>query len=90
MITLNETTATLEAVGDLKEGWFLELTCSEQAVLPFREITNDRLLCQFKQTSYSVSALKGTFKKTPDSNFQIRPDQGKLVLDFSHRPTEKD
>lgn len=90
ILTLNETTATLEAAGEVKEVWLLELSSYEKAVLPFREIQPDRLSCVFKDTPYSISALHGTFANAPKSNFQIDPDQGKIVLDFSRLPPAKE
>lgn len=90
VLTLNETTATLEAIGDVKEGWFLELRSSEKAVLPFRDIKSEKLSCLFKETPYSVSAIQGTFTTATESNFRIQPDQGKIVLDFSRPPAAKE
>ncbi len=89
ILTFNETSATLDAVGGAKEGWFLELSSSGKAVLPFREVTPKKLSCRFKNAPYSVSALQGTFTNDPDSGLRVMPDHGKIVLDFSRLPSVK-
>ena len=90
ILTFNETSATLDAVGDVKEGWHLELSSAQKAVLPFREVTPKKLACLFKDAPYFVSALQGTFTTNPDSRLRILPDHGKIVLDFACLPGGND
>lgn len=82
VMTFNETTVTLEAVGELRNDWLLELTHAEAAELPFRAIQPERLDCVFKGTAYSVLALQGAFTNQPGTGFQILPEDGKIVLDL--------
>lgn len=90
ILTFNETSVTLDAAGGVKEGWHLELSSAEKAVLPFREITPKRLSCLFKEAPYFVSALQGTFTNAPGSSLRILPDHGKIVLDFARTQAGKD
>jgi hypothetical protein len=90
VMTFNETTVTLEAVGDLKDNWLLELTHSDAAALPFRAIQPDRLDCVFKGTAYSVLALQGKFTNKPESPLQILPEQGTIRLDLARSPAGRD
>jgi len=90
VMTFNETTVTLEAVGDLKDNWLLELTHSDAAALPFRAIQPDRLDCVFKGTAYSVLALQGKFTNQPESPLQILPEQGTIRLDLARSSAGKD
>jgi hypothetical protein len=95
VMSFNETTVHLEAVGDLRNDWLLELTHADTADLPFRAIKPDRLSCDFKGTAYSVFALQGTFTNKPITNkslnsFQVLPEDGKIVLNLSRSPVGRD
>lgn len=89
ILTLTEASASVEAVGDVKEGWFLELSSSEKAVLPFVEITANKLSCSFKEAPYFISSTQGTFTKVEGSRLSILPENGKIVLDLSRRQAER-
>jgi hypothetical protein len=85
VLTFNETSVSMSAAGDVKDGWFFELSNDKKAALPYREITPKNLSCAFKNASYSVSAIQGTFTNTPESCLRILPENNRIILDFSRR-----
>ena len=83
LLTFNETSVSMSATGDVKDGWFFELSNDKKAAVPYREITPKKLSCAFKNTPYSVSAIQGTFTNAPDACLRILPENNRIILDFS-------
>lgn len=64
--------------------WFLDLSTSPAANLPFKKISVNRVDCEFQGMMYSIFANKGNFSKPSDSVvFRISPVGNKIDLDFS-------
>jgi len=64
--------------------WFLDLTASSSAELPFEIVDPGRVDCRFKEMEYSVSAAKGTFSQPGEGViFRITPENNSIILDFS-------
>jgi hypothetical protein len=85
VITFNETSASISAKGVIKDNWFLELSSAKKAKLPFGKIDPKKLLCNFKNAPYSISAIQGVFTNEPGSGLRIMPEDNRIVLDFSSR-----
>ena len=85
VLTFNETSVSMSATGDVKDGWFFELSNDKKASLPYREITPKKLSCAFKNASYTVSAIQGTFTNAPEASLRILPENNRIILDFSRR-----
>ena len=85
VLTFNETSVSMSATGDVKDGWFFELSNDKKAALPYREITPKKLSCAFRNASYTVSAIQGTFTNAPAACLRILPENNRIILDFSRR-----
>lgn len=85
VLTFNEASVSISATGDLKDGWFFELSNDKKAALPYREITPKKLSCIFRNAPYSVVAIQGTFTNAPGACLQILPANNRIILDFSRR-----
>jgi len=85
VLTFNEASVSISATGDLKDGWFFELSNDKKAALPYREITPKKLSCAFRNAPYSVSAIQGTFTNAPGACLRILPENNRIILDFSRR-----
>ncbi|MEI7946831.1 MAG: hypothetical protein WCJ02_09040 [bacterium] len=85
VLTFNETSVSISATGDLKDGWFFELSNDKKAALPYREITPKKLSCAFRNAPYSVVAIQGTFTNAPEACLRIIPENNRIILDFSRR-----
>ncbi|MAG58046.1 MAG: hypothetical protein CMJ83_17305 [Planctomycetes bacterium] len=85
IITFDESTLSLSAVGEVKDRWLLELTHDKKAKLPFEEIGRQLLSCRFGNAPYFISATHGVFAKGPASTLRVLPIDQRVVLDFSRR-----
>jgi len=64
--------------------WFLDLSTSSDAKLPFKKIGASRIDCEFQGMKYSISAGKGFFSKPSDSvAFRMTPAENKLILNLA-------
>lgn len=78
---IDEQQIGIKMEGNSPTTWFLDLTASEKAALPFREIGPMRIGCQFEGMGYSIRALKGNFSNPGNGTvFRISPDKGTLLL----------
>ncbi|MHC4104670.1 MAG: hypothetical protein ACYSR9_07010 [Planctomycetota bacterium] len=84
-ISPSGTTYYVDAAGDMKDNWFLELSSAKKAKLPFGKIDRKKLLCYFKNAPYAISAIQGVFTNEPGSGLRIIPEDIRIVLDFSTR-----
>ena len=85
VLTFNENSVIISAKANMNNNWFFELSADNKANLPFDNTDNKKLSCMYKNNFYSISAKNGIFKKEPDSNLRIIPEDNKIVLDFSSR-----
>ena len=64
--------------------WFLDLSVSDNAALPFTKINSGQVDCRFEGSNYPVKAIKGSFSKpTNGPVIRMRPEMNTLVLNFS-------
>jgi len=85
VITFNEMSVSVSAEGGMKDNWFLELSSDKKASLPFRKIDRQKLSCTYKDTPYTISAIRGAFTNEPGFGLRIIPEDNHIVLDFSSR-----
>ncbi len=85
VITFNETCVSISTTGNVKDGWFLELSSDKKASLPFRKIDRQKLSCTYKDAPYTISAIRGAFTNEPGFDLRIIPEDNRIVLDFSSR-----
>jgi hypothetical protein len=72
---------TLDSNEDME--WFLELTYDKLKDIPFEEISDDNINCQFMGFNYSIKLLKGNFTAEAGSDIIIIPDEGNIIFDLS-------
>ncbi|HEY5463155.1 MAG TPA: hypothetical protein VIJ95_07860 [Hanamia sp.] len=81
---IDERQIEMAMVGKTSINWFLDLSTAKDIKLPFKEISPNRIDCEFEGMKYFISAKKGFFSKPSDSVvFRITPVRNKLVLDFA-------
>jgi len=85
VIVFDETSLSVSAEGRVRDNWFLELSGDKKAKLPFLKIDRRKLSCTFRNATYTTSAIRGVFTNEPGSCLQIKPEDNRIVLDFSTR-----
>lgn len=84
MMEVNEKECTIKLNAANKADWFLELSASESAKLPFTKISPNIITCEFEKMNYQVKTEKGSFSKSPKGGtIRIQPDKNVLIMDFS-------
>lgn len=78
---IDEKQIEIKTEGDKPLKWFLDLTTSKKATLPFQKINPSRIDCRFEGMDYSIAATKGSFE-IPDNRvaFRITPEKNTLTL----------
>lgn len=83
-IDVDEKQLSMKMEGAEDVHWFLGLTASDSAQMPFYKVTPRTMYCEFDKMKYRVKAMKGTFSKSPkDEVIRIKPDKSLIVLNFS-------
>lgn len=77
LIDMDEKQMKLSMSG-AKLNWFLDLDTADNAVLPFKKTSGDRVDCQFEGMNYTVKAVKGNFSKV----LRITPSNNAIQLEF--------
>ncbi|WP_111307258.1 DUF3863 domain-containing protein [Confluentibacter sediminis] len=86
LMEFDEKKVTITYNGDNEINWFLDLTTSRGAELPFKKINSNTIDSKFENTNYSIKAEKGDFSVPNDQTiFRITPRMDSIVLDFSLR-----
>lgn len=67
-----------------KVKWLFELTTAGNYTLPFTDIKSKKIGCSFDGMDYSLSAIKGSFKKRAGT-FIILPEKDVLTLNTGNR-----
>jgi hypothetical protein len=84
IIDVDEHQIEMRIEGNNSANWFLDLTTSDNAKLPFQKISSSRIDCQFEGMSYFIGAAKGSFEKpVEDIIFRIKPEKNTLRLNLS-------
>lgn len=81
VMDLDENQIAMKIEGAESLDWFLDLTTSDKASLPFTKVASDKVDCQFKGRNYSLAAEQGSFSK-PDNRivFRITPKANTVIL----------
>jgi hypothetical protein len=83
VIIIDERGMKIHIAGMQSIHWFLELAAADGAKLPFKNITPDRISCEFEGMKYSISAAQGSFSKPENGSvFRIYPKLNYLNLNF--------
>ncbi len=88
LMTFNETSVHISATGEVQDQWYFALSHDAKAALPFRTIDKKKISCEFKNTTYQISATSGVFTKENESGLRITPEGNRIVLDFSERKNQ--
>ncbi|WP_214226982.1 hypothetical protein [Pedobacter sp. B4-66] len=84
VMDIDEKQMMLSVKGGKPMDWFLDMTAAENAVLPFKAISANKIDCQFEGMDYSIKAIKGNFSKPNDRTvFRIKPNKNTVQIDFS-------
>jgi hypothetical protein len=81
IVDIDEQQVEMKIEGNKSIDWFLDLTTSEKAILPFQKISLSRIDCQFEGMNYFITVTKGSFLE-PDNGvtFRIKPEKNTLIL----------
>ncbi len=83
---IDEQQIAMKIEGNNSLNWFLDLTTSEKATLPFQKLIPSRIDCQFERMNYSITATKGFFSKPGNGAvFRITPEKNILILNLAEK-----
>ena len=84
IIDMDEKQIQMSIEGDHSMNWFLNLTTSYNAHLPFEKMSPNRLNCAFEGMHYFITATKGSFSR-PNRGivFRISPVNNILILNLA-------
>lgn len=84
VIDMDERQVSMKITGDNSINWFLDLTTSEKAKLPFKKISPTRIDCSFEGMPYYITAVKGSFTKPEkDIVFRLKPLKNLIMLNLT-------
>jgi len=84
LIDMDEKQLSMKIVGDNSINWYLDMTTSDKAKLPFKKISSARIDCSFEEMPYFITAIKGSFSKPEkDIVFRLKPLKNTIVLDLA-------
>jgi len=90
VIDMDEKQVTMKITGDNSISWFLDLTTSEKAKLPFKKISPSRIDCTFEGMPYFITAVKGSFSKPEkDIVFRLKPLKNVILLNMAESEPAK-
>ncbi|MCD9017321.1 hypothetical protein [Parachryseolinea silvisoli] len=83
-IDMDEKELQLKMKGDQSIKWFLDLTTAANGKLPFVDVKEHQVDCEFEGMKYSVGSKQGTFSKPDDSVvFRIVPEGNVVRLSLN-------
>ena len=82
-ITFTDTQLKISVEKAGAQDWFLDLEAADSAKTPFKEMSAHQVKAVFEGTAYTVSVSQGTVSKAAGALFRLRPENGKIILDFS-------
>ena len=90
VIDFDEKQIQMKLEGNDSVDWFLDLTTTDDADLPFQNITFSQINCQFEGMDYSIMAMTGHFSK-PDHDvvFRMSPDKNTIILKLGETANTK-
>ena len=86
LVTMNEKTMQIQLNSSEKMEWFLDLTAPKKDKLPFIDIAENKIVCEFLGENYSINALHGSFSTSSENSvFRFTPKENNMLIDFSIR-----
>lgn len=83
-IRMDERQIEIKIVGNAALKWYLDLTSSDEAVLPFTKVGKSRIDNRFEGMDYAVTTSAGTFSKPQGKTaLRMQPQSQKLVINLS-------
>jgi len=83
-IRMDERQIEIKIVGNAALKWYLDLTSSDEAVLPFTKVGKSRIDSRFEGMDYAVTTSAGTFSKPQGKTaLRMQPQSQKLVINLS-------
>lgn len=84
LLDVDEKQITMKTEGMDNINWFLDLSASDSAHLPFTRFTPRIVYCRFDKMDYQVKADKGFFSESPrEEVVRLKPENNVIVLNFS-------
>ena len=84
VIDMDEKKLEIYMGGDRALQWYIDLTTSGNAQLPFESIFPGQMNCRFKDMDYNVFAGNGTFSEPGDGvDLRIEPENDRITLNFT-------
>lgn len=83
-IDLNEKTAEFKFTGKDTLDWYLDLSATKDAKVPFGTIGAKAIACSFEGMDYSLKAKKGKFSRPSNGAlFRLTPTENLIILNLS-------
>jgi hypothetical protein len=82
LIDIDEKELQIKMTGDQSIQWFLDLTTAGQGKLPFVNLKEHQVDCEFEKMKYSVHSNQGIFSKPDNTIFRITPEKNVMRFDF--------
>jgi len=83
-IDLNERRLAMRMISAKAYNWYFDLSTANAIKLPFENINNKTVNCNFEGMKYALKAIKGTFEKpATGSIFRLKPEMNTILFDLS-------
>lgn len=84
IMEIDERKTNIRLKGNNSLNWFIDLTTSENKILPFLNIGSRKIDCEFEEMKYSVGLEKGVFLKPNKSTvFRISAKENSIILNLA-------
>jgi len=84
VIDMDEKQLEITLEGDGSVQWYIDLTTSGNAQLPFEEVFSRQMNCRFKGMDYNVFAGNGNFSEPGDGiDLRMVPENDRITLNFA-------
>ncbi len=84
VMDLDEKQIKMKLEGGKSLNWILDMTAADNASLPYKKISADRMDCRFEGMDYQVKTESGSFSKPGNGAvFRITPEENTIVLNLS-------
>jgi hypothetical protein len=90
VMDIDERQIKMNVVGAKPMDWFLDMTTADNAKLPFKNISTNRIDCQFEVMKYAITAKTGSFSEPGNGIvFRVTPKNNTLILNLSQTDQAK-
>ena len=85
LVDMDEREIKINIKSEKAISWYMDLTVSDKAKLPFKKINQHQIDCNFQGMGYSLKSLKGSFTE-PDGDivFRLNPEKNTFILNLSN------